>query len=542
MTEAPDLTFSLLPPGTYFPHPALVPAGLGMNGVKPVPMSVLLRLGACSDGGPDSVACAIEPSEDLSTDPESPPPVVGGLNIIRSAQLGDDGRRTVVAWFASVTGLTFRADAEDRVYVDGPEGPVVLHDGKAWAKRRGTPYRPTVWAREQKFDRGPVDLKSPDHAELAQSLRYGYKGAGKSKRYDGYAAMVEARNARLLRPSHGIAPDAIGPLLGVTPMIGGFDKTHKVVGKPRTELVGLETRRIGTTYEVSMSDAWANRAHGERPGSKQAVLRYDSPVIATADTIDLAAMQVLKGHDTETLLVIVGLLMTAYDTNNRPQRIGASDLASIRGVELNRSSKTKRAYGEMSQLLRDVEFRVRPMSASAEGAEAMLPLFVKQGTIRTRGGKELPMVTVNAMLFDTMWTRGHGILLERRLLEVNLRTDEWAARIGMALSWQWAMGWRMNGYAEGKRLRRSMRQLLLDAGIGYDFDTEQRKRGPASMRQKLAKELDALVRLRLGLQSWKRVKEAATPSDDMYELVPAAQLSDALSTHRRLPVPDRTGV
>jgi len=535
VSDTPDLTAQLLPQNTYFPHPKLVPGRLMLTGIgfKGVPMSTLRRLGACSDDGPDSVWCAVEPSSGLPTDPESPPPpAIGGLSFLRSAQVDAGGERKV-AWFASVTGLTFRADDSDRVYVEGADGMVVLHDGKAWADSHGQPLRPTVWAKEEAYELDiGVSLKTMP--ELDAQLRQASRGAGKSKQYESYAAMVDARNTQRLRlrPTHGLVPDAIGPLLGLTPMIGGFNKTMKVEAKPLKEVQGLELRHVGTRYEVSMADAWAKQAHGEKPESPQAVLRYDAPVICTEDTIDLAAMQVLRNHDTESLLVIVGLLMNAYDTNNRTQRIGASDLARIRGVELTKSS-VKRAYGEMSRTLQDVVFRVRPMSTKADAACALLPLFVHQGMVVSKTRKLLPVVTMNAVLFDTMRKRGHGILLSRRLLEVNLRDDEWAARIDMALSWQWAMGWKVNGYADGKRLRRTTHQLLADAGIKYDLDAERRKRGTPAVRMKVARTLDALVALRLSLRSWKQTRVAADLADDVYELTPTALLANALTARRQ---------
>ena len=533
VSDTPDLTASLLPHLSYFPHPALVPGQLVLNGVKPVPMSALLRLGACSDEGPDSVVCQIEPSPDLPTDPDSPPPVVGGLNILRSAQLTAGNGRKVVAWFATVTGLTFRADADDRVYVEGADGMVVLHDGKAWAERHGESFRPTVWAREERFERKPVPPLSGKLSELSEQLRYGYKGVGKSRRYESYAAMVEARNAHRLRPTHGIAPDAIGPLLGITPMIGGFGKSAVITTKPLDTRDGLEVRRTGTRYELRLDEDTAKRLHGERAKSAQAVLRYDAPVIATEDTVDLAAMQLLRNMDSESLLVIVGLLMNAYDSNNRVQRIGAFDLAKIRGTELTKASE-KRTYSEMSRMLRDVVIDVRPMSAKPDGVSALLlPLFVNQGNAVARGGKLLPLVTMNAALFEPMKSRGHGVMLSRRLLEVDLRVDEWAARIDMALAWQWAMGWKVNGYADGKRLRRTMRQLLTDAGIPYDIAQERKKRGTSAVRLKFAATLDALVGLRMDLKSWKLTKEAHDPADDVYELTPSAQLATALTTRRQ---------
>lgn len=532
MSDTPDLTAQLLPQIAYFPHPKLVPGGLMLTGIgsKGVTMSTLRRLGACSDDGPDSVWCAVEPSSGLPTDPESPPPpAIGGLSFLRSAQVDADGRR-VVSWFASVTGLTFRAD-DDRVYVEGADGMVVLHDGKAWAASNGGPLRPTVWAREEGYELD-IGASLKTMPELDAQLRKGWRGVGRSKQYESYAAMVRARNAQRLRPSHGIVPDAIGPLLGMTPMIGGFGKAVKVTAWRRDEPRGLEMRPVGMSYEVSMADAWAKRAHGEKPESPQAVLRYDTPVICTDDTIDLAAMQVLRNHDTESLLVIVGLLMNAYDTNNRTQRIGASDLARIRGVELTKSS-LKRTYGDMSRMLQDVVFKVRPMSNKVDARLALLPLFVNQGVVISKNGKVLPTVTMNAVLFDTMRKRGHGVLLSRRLLEVDLRVDEWAARIDMALSWQWAMGWKVNGYAEGKRLRRTTRQLLSDAGIKYDLDALRRKRGTPAVRMKVARTLDALVALRLSLRSWKRTREAADLADDVYELTPTALLANALTARRQ---------
>ena len=59
---------------------------------------------------------------------------VGGLSVLRSAELQADGTRKVVAWYATVSGLTFHADADGRVYVDGPGCRVILFDpaSPAW--------------------------------------------------------------------------------------------------------------------------------------------------------------------------------------------------------------------------------------------------------------------------------------------------------------------------------------------------------------------------------------------------------------------------
>ena len=532
MTSVVDLsggtTPKVFPPSQYFPHPSMVPRALRMTGTEPLPLSVLRDLGSCSDDGPDTVQAMIEASTDLSTDPAVEVPVGGGLTVLRSLQLQADGTRKVVAWYATVSGLTFHADADGRVYVDGPSCRVILYDpaSPAW---QGKPFQPTVWAKE--------DIEPPD----ANGLGGRYDGAGKSKRYPSYAALVEARNAARKRGTHGRVPDAVVSLLGSTPMIGNT-RTTTVAGADRTEPDGLAVRRVGQRWTMRLDDATAKRLHGERADSRQAVLRYDTAVEANAgDDVGHAAMQLLREFDTETAVVVVGVMMNAYDVGNRHQRIGAADLARIRGIELTRGS-AKRRFGAMSELLANVVIEVRPVSPKPDGTYYRLPLFVNQGEVVVPGGHRLPLVTLNDTLYRAMREKGHGVMLDRRLLTVDLNTHEWEFRIAAALVAQWSIGWVRNGYAKGKRLTRSARVLLSDAGIPYDIAAERRKRGATAVRLKFASVLDGLVGLRSDLKSWKRTKEAADPADDVYEFVPSADYAARLTQHRQpaLAEPTRT--
>ncbi len=524
MTDAAPiacLSDRLLPPVNYFPHPSLVPPRLPMNATEPLPLAVLRLLGACSGDGPDAVHAPVERTRELSTDPDVEVETIvdGGLNVSRvvlEVASGDDGRPVRVAsWWATVVGLTFHADDAGRVYVDGPEGRIVLHDPTT-PRWESLTLGATVWASEQ----------AGLHAARGGPT---YVPTGKSKRYATYAALVEARNAARLRGTHGRVPDAVASLLGVAPMIGNSRSTSVSV-VDRTEPDGLSVRRAGQRYTLRLDEATAKRLHGERGDSKQAVLRYDTSVVANGDDVGHAAMQLLREFDTETVVAVVGVLMNAYDTGNRAQRIGAADLAKIRGRQLSRASDKKR-FNAMSRLLADVVIEVRPVKD--DGTAARLNLFARQGEVVVPGGHRLPLVTLNDTLYRAMQAKGHGVMLDRTMLSVDLNAHEWEFRVALALSIQWSLGWVRNDYAKGKRLRRSARQLLVEAGITYDLDVERRKRGVAVVRQRIASVLTRLVEMRSDLKSWKRTKEAADPADDVYEFVPTDALSARLSAHRR---------
>lgn len=508
------LSDRLLAPVIYYPHRTLVPQALRMTASEPLPLEVLRQLGACSGDGPDVVQAMIEATPDLSTDPAVEVPVVGGLSVLRSAQLlhtGETGfvvgehQRKVVSWYATVSGLTFHADDDGRVYVDGPDGRIVLH-GPTTPRWKGRDVGWQVWASERNG-----------------------KPAGKSKRYATYAALVEARNAARLRGTHGLVPDAVASLLGVAPMIGNT-RTTTVTVVDRTEPDGLSIRRAGQRYTLRLDESTAKRLHGERGDSKQAVLRYDTSVVATDDDVGHAAMQLLREFDTETVAAVVGVLMNAYDTGNRAQRIGAADLAKIRGRELSRASDKKR-FSAMSRLLADVVIEVRPMKDDA--TVARLNLFARQGEVVVPGGHRLPLVTLNDTLYRAMQAKGHGVMLDRSMLSVDLNAHEWEFRVALALSTQWSLGWVRNNYAKGKRLRRTARQLLGEAGITYDLDAERRKRGAGVVRLRIAGVLDTLAGMRSDLKSWKRSKQADNPADDVYEFVPSAALAARLTQHRQ---------
>jgi hypothetical protein len=524
------LSDRLLPPVNYFPHPSLVPRRLQMNATEPLPLEVLRRLGACAGDGPDAIHAPVERTRELSTDPgvEVEAIVDGGLNVSRivlEVATGDDGRPVRVAsWWATVVGLTFHADDAGRVYVDGPEGRIVLHDpaSSRWA---GRTMGATVWSSEEVRPAAPVPVSTTPRPVLAPS----HVPAGKSKRYATYAALVEARNAARQRGTHGLVPDAVASLLGVAPMIGN-SRTTSVSVVDRTEPDGLSVRRAGQRYTLRLDEATAKRMNGERGDSKQAVLRLDTSVEATGEDVGHAAMQLLREFDTETVVAVVGVMMNAYDTGNRAQRIGAADLAKIRGRQLSRASDKKR-FSAMSRLLADVVIEVRPVKD--DGTVARLNLFVRQGEVVVPGGHRLPLVTLNDTLYRAMQAKGHGVMLDRALMAVDMNAHEWEFRIALALSIQWSLGWVRNNYAKGKRLRRSARQLLADAWIPYDLDGERRKRGVAVVRQRIAGALTALVGMRSDLKSWKRAKEAADPADDVYEFVPSDALSARLSAHRR---------
>lgn len=526
-----DLSGNLFPPVTYFPFPTLVPNRLTLHGIGPMALEQLRELAACAGEGPDSVQVTVEATPELSNDPDAETSVIveGGLTLSRTVLvISDDLTHKVVTWGATVSGLTFHASADGKVYADGPDARVILHD-PANQRHGGKPLTSTVWEREQEYERHVDNLIDA----LRDSFRRAHAGAGKSKRYESYAALVEARNeARMRGGRYGLAPDSIASLLSMAPMIGKErSRTTVVNAVDRIEPDGLMTRRVGKRYTMRLDEATAKRLHGEKAESKQAVLRYDVDVEAEEEDVGMAAMQLLREMDTEALLVVTGVLMNAYDTGNRAQRIGAADLARIRGMELARGS-VKRRFSAMSDLLRDVVIEVRPVSAKADGTYARLPLFVNQGEVVVAGGHRLPLVNLNDAMYRAMQAKGHGVMFDRRMLTVDLNTHEWAFRIGYALFVQWSLGWVMNGYANGKRLRRSMRQLLADAGIPYDIDAERRKRGAATVRQKIESSLDGLVSLRSDLKSWKRTKQAADPADDVYEFVPSDAYADRLTRHR----------
>lgn len=507
-----DLSGRLLAPVAYFPFPALVPDRLLLNAAGQMALDDLRRLGACADGGPDAIHAMVAAAPELPTDPgaEAPTVVEGGLSASRAVVelAGDDGSRgRVASWWATVSGLTFHADGE-QVYVDGPHGRVVLYDGNK--RKTGA----TVWAAEQEVA-GPGWTHGP---------------AGKSRRYESYSALVDARNASRLRGPHGRVPDAIGSLLGMAPMVDKRKPTITIDAEDRVEPHGLMVRRVGRRYRLRLDDATAKYLHGEKAGSKQAVLRYDTVVEANDADVGHAAMQLLREFDTEMLVAVVGVLMNAADTGNRTQRIGAADLARIRGKQLTRSSDKQR-FSAMSELLSKVVFEVAPVKG--DGTTIRLPLLVNQGEVVVRGGRSLPLVTVNEALYRAMRAAGHGILMDRSLLTADLNAHEWEVRVAMALDAQWSLGWVVNGYAKGKRLRRSARQLLLDdAGVPYDFKAERAKRGAAAVRGKLAGVLDSMVRLGW-LKAWKVVKLEDNPADDNYEFTPPDALTRSLNTHRR---------
>ena len=517
-----DLSELLFPPQRYHPHPTLVPNRLVLHGVDRLKLADLRRLGTCSDDGPDAVYAPVERTPELSMDPEAdaPPVVHGGLNVSRAivevSSAGPDGKPVkVVSWWSSVTGLTFHADDDGRVYVDGPECRVILFDpaDERWPE---CGFRPIVHADERQ---GPGSPLGPE-----------WVPCGKEREYESYAALVVERNAQRLRGTHGRVPDALASLMGMAPMIDKKrNPTTVISAMDRTEPHGFGVRRVGRRVTMRLDEATAKRLHGERGDSGQAVLRFDAPVEASAEDVDQAAMQLLREFDTETLVTVIGLLINANDTGNRPQNIGSADLARVRGKELS-SAKERKPYAAMSTLLAGVVIEVRPVGDDT--TTARLNLFARQGEVVVRGGHRIPRVTLNADLYHAMLRRGHGVLIDRRLLSIDLNAHEWEARINVALATQWALGWVRNGYAKGKRLRRTAKVLLAEAGIPYDLDAERRKRGATAVRQRISTALDGLVALRHDLKSWKRTKQAVDPADDTYEFTPSDALSTRLTTLR----------
>lgn len=513
--DALDLSSRLLPPGRYFPHPTLVPQRLGMNAAGSLSLADLRRLAACGGDGPDAIYAGVERNTELPMDPDAAESIRshGSLTLTRSVFVNTDDQGNevgrTVSWWATVVGLTFHADDDGQVYVDGPDGRVILHRDtvRPW-------FGVTVYAEETEPD--------PDRAGMQWP-------AGKSKRYATYAALVTARNAARQRGTHGRVPDAVASLLGLTPMIDKRKPTTTITVSDIVEPFGLSTRRTGQRYQLRLDEATAKRLHGENAGSKQAVLRYDVAVEATDENLGQAAMQLLREFDTETMVTVVGLLMNANDTGNRLQRIGAADLARVRGKQLASARDTK-VFGRMVKMLSEVIIEVRP--TSGDGATARLNLFARQGEVVVRGGERLPLVTLNETLYRAMKSTGHGILMDRTMVTADLNAHEWEVRVAMALDVQWSLGWVVNGYAKGKRLKRSAAQLLADAGIPYDFKAERTKRGVAAVRLKLAGTFDRMVDLGW-LKSWKRVKEGTDPSADVYEFVPADTHVRSLTAHRQ---------
>lgn len=522
MNDTLNLSSRLMPPTTYYPFPALVPTRLSMNATDWLSVADLRRLAACADDGPDGVfAGRVEASPELNVDPDAKVAdiVAGGmilqrwtLDIGRSSTGGPASR--MAAWSANVTGLTFHTDDDGRVYVDGPDGRIVLHDpaDKRW---KGS-FQPTVYAAEEA---GPGGTVGPE-----------YVPAGKSKRWSSYAALVEARNAIRAKEPYGRLPDGVKSLLSMTPMIDKRRSVTAISAEPRIEPDGLVTRRVGQRYTLRLDDATAHRLHGEKAGSAQAVLRYDTveTVEATDANVGHAAMQLLREFDTETMVTVFGLLMKAYDTGNKAQRIGAADLAAIRERTLT-SAKDRKSFNAMSDLLAGVVIEVTPVKS--EGTKARLNLFARQGEVVAPGGKRMPLVTLNDTLYRAMRATGHGILMDRRMVTADLRTHERAVRVYAAMSTQWSLGWVVNGYAKGKRLRRSAKVLLADSLPAYDIGDEVRKRGAGVVRQKLAGMFDSMVRLGW-LKAWVVVKEAADPADDAYEFTPPDTLARALTGQR----------
>lgn len=522
MTAKPlDLSADLFPSPNYFPFPALVPNRLGLHGSGPLKVADLRSLGACSGDGPDYVHTWPEDAPELSKDPDAdaPPLVYGGMVVSRAVMTVSTGgldRKPVrvASWMAVVQGLTFHADDQGRVYVDGPDGRIILFDSgdERWSERG---YPCTVYAEEE---RGPGGADGPE-----------WFPSGKRRRYESYAALVMERNAQLQRGTHGRVPDAIGSLMGIAPMIGS-KRTGTIIGTDILEPDGLGSRRTGRRCTLRFDDATAYRLHGERGVGKQAVLRYDSAIEADAADIDRAALQLLSEFDTESMIAVVGVLMNAHDNGNKLVRIGAAQLANIRGKDLSRSSD-KRKFRMMSELLSGAIIEVCPVNG--DGQTARLNLFARQGEVVVPGGHRIPLVTVNEVLYRAMLAHGHGVFIDRRILSVDLNAYEWEARLNVALATQWALGWVRNGYATGKRLKLSAKVLMKYARIPYDFKAERTKRGSTAVRQRLANALDRLAGLGLDLKSWKRTKQDDDPSGDLYEFVPSDALACRLTRHRQ---------
>lgn len=522
-----DLSSRLLPPVVYFPQPTLVPQRLLMNATESLSLADLRRLAACGGDGPDTIYAGVKQTPELPTDPDAAESIRshGSLTLTRTVFVNTDNKGNevgaTVSWWATVAGLTFHADDDGWVYVDGPDGRITIHN-PADARLKRKAFGATVWAEETEPD--------PDRAGMRWP-------AGKSKRYATYAALVKARNEARERGTHGWergthgrVPDAVASLLGFTPMIDKRKPTTTITVSDIVEPHGLSTRRIGQRYQLRLDEATAKRLHGEKAGSKQAVLRYDVSVEATAENLGEAVMQLLPEFGTETMVTVAGILMNATDTGNRSQRIGGADLARVRGKKLT-SAKERKAFGNMSKLLSNAVIEVTPVNG--DGAPVRLNLFARQGEVVVPGGERLPLVTLNETLYRAMQAKGHGILMDRTIITADLNAHEWEARVAMALHIQWSLGWIMNHYATGKRLKRSAAQLLLDdAGIPYDFKAERAKRGVAAVRLKLAGTFDRMVSLGW-LKSWKRTKEATDPSADMYEFVPTDTHARSLTAHRQ---------
>lgn len=515
MTTVVDLSARLFPPRQYYPYPTLVPTALRMTAADWVAIGELKQLGSCAADGPDSIYIGrVAPAPELSMDPDAKvePITIGGLVLHRyTGRLTPDGPALVV-WSAVVTGLTFGTDTERRVIVDSPTCRVVLR-----ASDRDGAY--LVYPRERRKG-------SPTGVPVVGEA---WEPAGKPRTYASYADLVDARNAQRIRGSHGRVPDAMASVLTMTPMIGrDRTSTTRVTSTVIAEPDGVSIRRL-QRYTLEWDEATAKRLHGEKAGSNQAVLRYDTTQVIETDESEVgsAVGKLLSKFDTESWLVVNGLVMNAVDTNNRWQRVGAADLARIRGRELAGSGDRKR-FNEIAKLVTEAQIRVRPVKG--DGSGMYLNLFARQGEVVAPGGARLPVVTLNDALYRSMLRTGHGVLMDRAILTVNLRNHEWEPRIYGALAHQWSLGWVVH-HAKGKPLRRTANQLLLESGISYDLQADRKKHGGGYVRHRLGRVFDSLVSMGW-VKSWKLHKETDNPGTDLYEFVPADTYARALNAHR----------
>lgn len=385
----------------------------------------------------------------------------------------------------SVNGLSFQSDGV-RVWVDGKRGRVELHDS--------TNEEPIMWGTA-----GPWTL----------------------------AQAVQHRNKLRRRERHTVLPTNLSTVMKSTRTREGTRSRTLPSWEPvfgtRTEGM-MSDKRTMTTVSVRLSDATERRLHAD---GRQLRLWRSFEAGSPAELTELV-MSTLQYMTPECALCAMGVAAKLFETGNRPTALTVAGLANLRGIPNERlGAKDKRRLGAFIDLLCNWELIID----DANGKELRGKLFTVQWEATSNGTRSGVLLNLNAYVFNELKERGHGYVIPRQLLHVSVK-DEWVPKVGSYLADRFNLNYRDR--AKGKDHRESCQSILQRSGVDVDIDENRRKEGlnaTGSVRARMTRTLDALVPTGV-LESW-RVERKDNPADDVYQLVPGREFTQAVVDRRQ---------
>jgi hypothetical protein len=385
----------------------------------------------------------------------------------------------------TVNGLSFQSDGI-RVWVDGKRGRVELHDSSNEA--------PIMWGTE-----GPWT----------------------------FAQAVLHRNKLRRRERHTVLPTNLSTMMKSTHTREGTRSRTVPSWEPvwgtRTEGTMSDKRRT-TTVSVRLSSATNERLHAD---GRQLRLFHHFESGRPEELAEMV-MSTLQYMTPECALCAMGVASKLFETGNRPTALTVAGLANLRGIPNERlGAKDKRRLGAFIDLLCNWELIID----DANGKELRGKLFQVQWEATSNGTRSGVLLNLNAYVFNELKERGHGYVIPRQLLHVSVK-DEWVPKVGSYLADRFNLNYRDR--AKGKDHRESCQSILQRSGVDVDIDENRRKEGlnaTGSIRARMTRTLDALVPTGV-LESW-RVERKDNPADDVYQLVPGREFTQAVVDRRQ---------